>query len=190
MTGARRAETIQKTQTTISELREKHGLKLGASGGEGLFQKAKRLGLARDVLSKTVFPCQAELKEDKPANPCLLVPQSLPVELFPAHKRLAVGGQVVSLSNSQFTLPRLIMDAAWRPGGTWQGGPMPLLVSIRGEYKYLVRKNSIFFRCGKYTGSDVDSTSPGQPDEHGLKRGRYEWGDDLSSELTVVVAEY
>ncbi|HEX4809365.1 MAG TPA: hypothetical protein VH325_10565 [Bryobacteraceae bacterium] len=190
MTGTRRVEIIQKTQATIAELKAKYGLALGASRGEGLFAKAKRLGLLQGVLSKTIIPCQAELKDDRPANPCLIVPQSLPVEMFPAHKRLAVGGQVESLSISQFTLPRHVMEAAWRPTASWQGGHMPILVSIHGEYKYLVRTNSLFFRCGEYTGSDLDTTSPAQPQEYELKRGRYNSGDDLSSELALVVAEF
>jgi hypothetical protein len=185
-----RAETIQRTQAGLAELRSKYSLTLGASHGESFLEKAKRLGLAREVLSKTVIPCQVELREAGRANPCLIVPQSLPVEMFPAHKRLALGGQVDSLTLSEFALPRHLVAAAWRPVGTWQGGPMPILVSIQGEYKFLVRSNSLFFRCGKYTGSDLDATSPMVPEEIGLKRGRYEWGDDLSGELTIVAAEF
>jgi hypothetical protein len=186
----RRAETIQKTQAALGELRVKHGFALGSSQGESLLAKAKRLGLLRDVLSKTVIPCQVELRDEGRANPCLIVPHSLPVEMFPAHKRLALGEQVESLTTTEFSLPRHILEAVWRPVGTWQGGPMPILASIQGEYRFLVRSNSLFFRCGKYTGRDLDSTSPVLPEELGLKRGRYEWGDDLSTELTIVVAEF
>lgn len=189
MTGTRRVEMIQKTQAALAELQAKYGFAMGTSKGESLLEKAKRLGLPRGVLSKMIIPCQADLKDDGPANPCLIVPQSLPVEMFPAHKRLAVGGQVESLSNSQFTLPRHVMEAAWRPMGSWQGGHMPILVSVHGEYKYLVKPNSLFFRCGEYTGNDLDSTSPAQPREYELKLNRYQWGDDLSSQLALVVAE-
>ncbi|HEX4230485.1 MAG TPA: hypothetical protein VHZ07_17550 [Bryobacteraceae bacterium] len=186
----RRAETIQRTQAALAELRSKHSLTLGGSHDETFLEKAKRLGLPRDVLSKTVIPCQVELEGSGRANPCLIVPQSLPVEMFPAHKRLALGGQVESLTLSEFTMPKHLLAAAWRPVGTWQGGPMPILVSIQGEYKFLVRSNSLFFRSGRYTGSDLDATSPMVPEELGLKRGRYEWGDDMSNELTIVVAEF
>jgi hypothetical protein len=186
---SRRAEIIQKTQAALAELRSKYSLTLGALRDERFLEKAKRLGLLREVLSKTVIPCQVELRDAGRANPCLIVPESLPVEMFPSYKRLALGGQVESLTISEFSLPRHLIAAAWRHVGTWQGGPMPILVSIQGEYKFLVRSNSLFFRSGKYTGSDLDATSPMVPEELGLKRGRYEWGDDLSSELTVVVAE-
>jgi hypothetical protein len=184
-----RAEMILRTQSTLTELRGKFSLTLGGSPDETFLEKAKRLGLLRDVLSKTIIPCQVELKGEGRINPCLIVPNSYPVEMFPAHKRLAAGGQVESLANSEYTLPRLIVEAAWRPVGTWQGGPMPILVSIHGNYKFLVKPNSLFFRCGSYTARDLDAVSPAQPEELGLKRGRYEWGDDLSTELTVVVAE-
>jgi hypothetical protein len=186
----RRAETIQKTQEALAELRSKYSLTLGASNDETFLQKAKRLGLPRDVLSKTIIPCQVELQGSGRANPSLLVPQSLPVEMFPAYKRLALGSQVESLTTSEYTLPRHILEAAWRPIGTWQGGPMPILVSIQGAYKFLVKPNSLFFRCGSYTARDIDAVSPMVPEELGLKRGRYQCGDDLSNELTIVVADF
>lgn len=186
----RRAETIQKTQAMLAELRAKYGLALPAPQAESFLAKAKRLNLLRDVLNKTVIPCQVELRDEGRANPALIVPHSLPVEMYPAYKRLAAGGQLESLSSSEFMLPKHILEVAWRPVKTWQGGPMPILASIQGDYRYLVRPNSLFFRCGKYTGRDLDSTSPSLPDELGLKRGRYEWSDDCSNDLTVVVAEF
>ena len=186
----RRVETIQKTQTMLAELGSKYGLALPASQGESFLAKAKRLNLPRDVLNKTVIPCQLELLDQGRANPALIVPHSLPAEMYPVYKRLAVGGQVQSLASSEFTLPKHILEVAWRPVGIWQGGPMPILASILGDYRYLIRPNSLFFRCGKYTGRDLDSTSPSLPDELGLKRGRYAWSDDFANDLTVVVADF
>ena len=105
-----RAEMILRTQSTLTELRGKFSLTLGGPQEETFLEKAKRLGLLRDVLSKTIIPCQVELKGEGRINPCLIVPNSYPVEMFPPHKRLAAGGQVESLANSEYTLPRLIVE--------------------------------------------------------------------------------
>jgi hypothetical protein len=187
-----RADAIGRTRTAVAALKEQYGLALGEAHGENLYQQAVRLGLTRRIISgaaKTVIPCSAELKDLGSANPCLIVPASLPIELLPSHQQIAVGGQVLSLARSQFTLPAYIMDAAWRPQGAWQGAQFPILVSIRGEYRYLVRPNSYFFRSGEYVGHDLDQSSPAETSESDLKAGRNNWGDDLTSELTVVVAE-
>ena len=187
-----RAGVIQKTRTTIAELREKYGLALPSLKGEPLLQQATRLGIVRKIISgaaKTIIPCRLELKDRGVSDPCLIVPSSLPVELLPAHAHIAVGGQILSLTSSAYALPKYVMDAAWRPQGSWKGEQYPVLVSIRGEYRYLVRPNSTFFRFAEYKGADLDHSSPSEPNEIDMQLGRYNWGDDLSSELTVVLAE-
>jgi hypothetical protein len=130
------------------------------------------------------------LKDSGTADPCLVVPASWPVELLPSHKSLAVGGQVISISRSLFSLPRYIMDAAWRSTQIWQGSLMPILVMIEGDAKYLVRANTWFFRSGRYRGQDIEPSYTNEPDERDLKRGNYMWGDDMSSELTIIVARF
>ncbi len=117
-------------------------------------------------------------------------PPALPIELFPGHQSIAVGGQVLSITRSLYALPNYLIDEAWRAQGYWNGQPLPLLVSLRGEYRYLVRQKSYFFKFENYRGSDVDHVSPMEPQERDLKLGRYHWGSDMTDELAVVVAEY
>jgi hypothetical protein len=187
-----RAETIAQTRATLAELQAKHGLPLGGSNREALLSEAAGLMLPRKILTpaKTVIPCAAELQETGRAEPVLIVPANMPVELFPKYKTLAVGGQVVSIARSVFALPSYIMGEAWRAQGSWNGQPLPILVAIRNEFKYLVRQKSCFFKFENLRGSDIDQLSPREPEERDLRLDRYHWGSDMTDDLTIVVAEY
>ena len=187
-----RAEQIERDRSAIAELGSKYGLTLRGSNGENFLEQAAALKLPRKVLSppKTVIPCAAELKDLGKADPCLIVPSNLPIELLPQHKSIAVGGQILTISRSPFALSNYLMDEAWRAQGYWNGQPRPMLVAIAGDYHYLVKQKSYFFRHGKYRGSDVDQVSPKEPEDRDLKLNRFQWGSDLGEELTVIVAEY
>jgi hypothetical protein len=187
-----RAEVIERTRATLAELQGKYGLPLGGPNRDSLLSEAAGLMLPRKILSppKTVIPCIADLQDIGRADPVLIVPSNMPVDLFPAHKALAVGGQVRSIARSLFALPSYIMDEAWRAQGSWNGQPLPLLVAIRSEFKYLVRQKSCFFKFENHRGSDIDQLSPREPEERDLRLGRYHWGTDMTDELTIVVAEY
>ena len=187
-----RAEAIEKDRTTIQELKNTYGLALGGTEKDAILAEAANLKLTRYILSppKLVIPCSAQLKDGGKYDPCVIVPAALPIELLPAHKALAAGGQVQSISRSPFALPSYLMDEAWRAQGFWNGQPLPILVSIGGEYRYLARQKSFFFKVDTYRGSDVDQLSPREPDERDLKLGRYRWASDMSDELALVVAEY
>lgn len=187
-----RAEAIARARTALGELTAKYGLALTGSDGAPLLKQAEQMRLTRTVLlpPKVVVPCAAELKEIGHADPVLIVPASLPIELLPSHKLLAVGGQVTSIGRSFFTMSPYLMDEAWRAQGFLNGQPMPLLVSIKGAYKYLVKQKSYFFKYENFVGSDIDQLSPMDPDPKDLKLNRYHWGSDLSDQLTLVIAEY
>ncbi|MGH9584290.1 MAG: hypothetical protein ACRD4O_15300 [Bryobacteraceae bacterium] len=187
-----RAEVIEHTRAALAELQGKYGLPLGGLNREPLLNEAAGLMLPRKILmpSKTVIPCAAELQDIGRAEPVLIVPSNMPVELLPAYKALAVGGQVLSIARSVFALPSYIMNEAWNAHGAWNGQPLPILVAIRSEFKYLVRQKSCFFKFEKLRGSDIDQLSPREPEERDLRLGRYHWGSDMTDELTIVVAEY
>ncbi len=187
-----RAEAIARARTALAELTEKYGLSLGAPDGHSFLKQAEELKLPRTVMTppKTVVPCALELKDVGRAAPCLIVPASLPIELLPKHRTLAVGGQVMSLGRSLYGMSPYIMDEAWRAQGFWNGQPLPMLVSIKGSYKYLVKQKSYFFKFENFVGSDIDQLSPTDPDAKDLKLGRYHLGSDLTEELTLVVADY
>lgn len=187
-----RAEVIAATRAALAELQSKYGLPLGGDKREALLSEAAGLMLPRKILtpSKTVIPCAAELRDIGRAEPVLIVPANMPVELFPNHKALAVGGQVVSISRSVYALPSYIMGEAWRAQGSWNGQPLPILVAIRNEFRYLVRQKSCFFKFENLRGSDIDQLSPREPEERDLRLDRYHWGSDMTDELTIVVAEY
>jgi hypothetical protein len=187
-----RSELIERARTTLPELKAKYGLALRRPAGQSLFEEAAAMKLPRTVLSppKIVIPCATDLKDLGRTDPCLIVPSTLPLELLPIHKSLAVGGQVNEIRRSYYALSSYLADEAWRAQGSWNGQPMPLLVSIKGSFKYLVRQKSYFFKCDDFVGADIDQLSPMQPDARELKLGRYHWGSDLSEELTVIVAEY
>jgi hypothetical protein len=187
-----RAEAIAQTRAALASLQAKHGLALGGNKRELLLAEAAGLMLMRKILTpaKNVIPCAAELAEIGRAEPVLIVPASMPVELFPPHKALAVGGQVLSIARSVFALPSYIMDQAWAAQGSWNGQPLPILVAIRGEFKYLVRQKSCFFQFENLRGSDIDQLSPREPEGRDLERGRYHWGNDMTDRLTIVLAEY
>jgi hypothetical protein len=187
-----RAEALDKARATISDLQSKYGLALQGPNGESLYEEAVALKLPRTVLlpPKTVIPCAAEIKDIGKVDPCLIVQSSLPLELLPMHKTIMVGGQVNAIKRSFFAMSSYITDEAWRAQGYWNGQPLPMLVSIRGAYKYLVKQKSYFFKCENYVGADIDQLSPMQPDERDLKLNRYKWGSDLSDELTLIVADF
>ena len=187
-----RAEAIARARTELAELTDKYGLSMISADGEPLIKQAQELKLQRTVLSpaKVVVPCAADLKDAGRADPCLIVPSSLPIELLPKHRQLAVGGQVISLGRSMFGMSPYLMDESWRAQGFWNGQPLPMLVSIKGAYKYLVKQKSYFFRYENFVGSDIDQLTPMEPDAKDLKLGRYHWGSDLTDELTLVVADY
>jgi hypothetical protein len=187
-----RGEAIARARTELAVLTEKHGLAMKDVDGAPLMGRAKAMGLERTVLSppKVVVPCAAELKDLGRVDPALIVPSTLPIELLPQHKSLAVGGQVLSIGRSMFGMSPYLMDEAWRAQGFWNGQPLPILVSIKGVYKYLVKQKSYFFKFENFVGSDIDQLSPLEPDARDLKLGRYKWGSDLTEELTLVVAEY
>jgi hypothetical protein len=187
-----RLEQIEQARAGVAELAAKFGLTMKGAHGESLFDKARDLKLARTILSppKTVFPCAAELMASGYLDPCLIVPASLPVELMPPYKSLAVGGQVTSISRSMYAMSPYMIEEAARAQGYWNGQPLPILVSVRGVYKYLVPQKAFFFRFEDFVGSDIDQISPIEPDLMSLKLKRYCRGDDLSAELTLIVAEY
>jgi hypothetical protein len=187
-----RAEAIARARTELAELTDKYGLAMPDNGGEPVIRQAQAMGIQRTVLSppKIVVPCALDLMDLGRVDPCLIVPASLPIELLPKHKLLAVGGQVKSLARSMFGLSPYLMDEAWRAQGFWNGQPLPILVSIKGAYKYLVKQKSYFFKYEDFVGSDIDQLSPTEPDARDLKLGRYHLGSDLTDELTLVVAEY
>jgi len=187
-----RAETLEKDRTAVAELQQKYGLKLAGSDGEDLYQQAVDLKLPRRILSppKIVIPCAVELKDMGSADPCLIIPTAMPIELAPMHKAVAVGGQVTALRRSMFALSNYLTDEAYRAQGHWNGQPRPIVVSIGHEYKYLVRQKSFFFKLDQYRGSDIDHESPMDPNERDLKLGRYHWGSDMTDELILVVADY
>jgi hypothetical protein len=83
-----------------------------------------------------------------------------------------------------------MIDEAARAQGFWNGQPMPMLVSVRGSYKYLVPQKAFFFKYENWVGADIDQLSPIDPDPMGLKLNRYYQSDDLSGELVIVVADY
>ena len=187
-----RVEQIEQARAGMAELAAQFGLAMKDGKGESLIEKAMDLKLTRTILSppKTVFPCAAELKGLGYLDPCLIVPVSLPVELMPGHKRMAVGGQVQSIARSLYAMSPYMIDEAARAQGYWNGEPLPMLVSVRGNYKYLVRQKSFFFKFENYVGSDIDQLSPMEPERMTLKLKRYYWGDDLTAELTLIVADY
>lgn len=187
-----RAEAIARARTALGELTAKHGLSMTGPDGQSLMKQAEQMRLTRTVLSppKVVVPCAADLKDVGRADPVLIVPSSLPIELLPSHKTLVVGGQVLSIGRSFFTMSSYLMDEAWRAQGFLNGQPMPLLVSIKGAYKYLVKQKSYFFKYENFVGTDIDQLSPMEPDAKDLKLGRYHWGSDLTDQLTLVIAEY
>lgn len=187
-----RVEEIEQTRAGVAESGAKFGLVMKDAQGEPLIGKAIDLKLARTILSppKTVFPCAAELKDTGYRDPCLIVPSALPVELMPKHKSIAVGGQVLSISRSMFAMSPYMIEEAARFQGYWNGKPMPMLVSVRGNYKYLVPQKAFFFKFENWVGSDIDPLTPMEPDVMSLKLNRYYQSDDLSGELTIIVAEY
>ena len=187
-----RVAEIESARGELTELTSKFGLALKDANGEPLIAKAVDLKLPRTILSppKTVVPCAAELQDLGRVDPCLIVPASLPVELFPRHKSLVVGGQVRSISRSSYALTNYMIDEAARFQGFWNGQPMPMLVSIRGVYNYLVNQKSFFFRYENYVGTDIDQLTPMEPDALSLKLHRHHQGDDLSNELTIIVADF
>ena len=187
-----RVEQMEQVRAGMAELAAKFGLAMKDGKGESLIDRAADLKLTRTILSppKTVFPCAAELKGLGYLDPCLIVPASLPVELMPKHKSIAVGGQVQSISRSMYAMSPYMIDEAARAQGYWNGKPLPMLVSVRGNYKYLVPQKAFFFKYENWVGSDIDQLSPMEPDLMSLKLNRYHWSDDLSGELTLIVAEY
>lgn len=187
-----REEYLRRVRESLGQLESRYGLELGGAGGIDLTAEARRLQLPQPLLNNQtiVIPCQAELQDLGLVDPCLIVPSSWPVELLPAHKQLAVGGQVRSIARSAYSLPKYVMDAAWRSTQVWQGSLMPVLVLIDGDERYLVRANSWFFRLGNFRGQDIDPSYVNEPDERDLKRGAYLWGDDLSAEITLVVGKF
>jgi hypothetical protein len=187
-----RVEQIEQSRADMAELTAKFGLAMKDSKGEPLIDKAIDLKLARTILSppKTVFPCAADLKGVGYLDPCLIVPASLPVELMPRHKAIAVGGQVQSISRSMYAMSPYMIDEAARAQGYWNGKPLPMVVSVRGNYKYLVPQKAFFFKYESFVGSDIDQLSPTEPDLMSLKLNRYCVSDDMSGELTIIVAEY
>jgi hypothetical protein len=187
-----RVEQIEQARAGLAELTAKFGLVMKDSQGEPLINKALDLKISRTILSppKTVFPCATQLNGMGYVDPCLIVPSSLPVELMPKHKALAVGGQVQSISRSMYAMSSYMIDEAARAQGFWNGQPMPMLVSVRGSYKYLVPQKAFFFKYENWVGADIDQLSPVEPDPMGLKLNRYYQSDDLSGELVIVVADY
>lgn len=188
-----RVQAIEQDREKLTELKKKYGFALRAPDGSDLYVQAGNLKLHRRILlpPKTVIPCSAVLQDAGPVDPCLIVPASLPLEVLPSHQSVAVGGQVMSIGRSVFALPSFLMDEAWRPReGFWNGQPLPLLVAIGGNYRYLVRPKSYFFRYEHFRGSDLDHLSPLEPDTRDLRLNRYGWGNDLSDVLTLIVAEY
>lgn len=182
-----RAEALEKDRATVAELQQKYGLALDGN----LLEVAASLKLPRKILSppKTVIPCAVDFKEGGGADPCLIISTVLPIEFAPAHKAVAVGGQVRSIRRSMYALTNYLMDEAYRAQGSWNGQPRPLVVSIGHDYKYLVRQKSFFFKYENYRGSDIDHESPQEPNERDLKFGRYHWGSDMTDELTLVIAD-
>jgi hypothetical protein len=89
-----------------------------------------------------------------------------------------------------FAMSPYMTDEAARAQGYWNGKPLPMLVSIRGNYKYLVHQKSFFFKFEDYVGSDIDQLSPMEPDRMSLKLNRYSWGDDMSGQLLIIMSEY
>ena len=187
-----RAEVIEQARSSIVELQATHGLALRTPEGGSLYEEAEAMRLPKTVLSppKIVIPCATEMKDGETVDPCLIVPSNLPLEFLPAHKAIAVGGQVKAIKRSFFALSSYMADEAWRAQGFWNGKPLPILVSIRGQYKYLVKQKSYFFKYENFVGADIDQLSPMQPDERELRLGRYFAGNDMSDQLTIVVAEY
>lgn len=176
----------------LEALADRYGLELGGLNSQSLLQKAQRMQVSPLFPRHLgpVIPCRVELDGSGSADPCLIVPADWPIQLLPPHKRLAVGGQVRSISESRFRLPACVMETAWRSTQTWQGAPMPVLVMIKGDQKYLVRANSWFFRCGEHCGQDIDTLFMSEPNERDLKREAYHWGDDMSNSITVVLARF
>lgn len=183
---------VQQVHLTLETLAERYGIGLGAAQAETLPADARRMRIPprQSRHQPALVPCLAELDGMGWADPCLIVPADWPIAQLPPHKRLAVGGQVKSVAESRFLLPRCVMEAAWRRTQTWQGSLMPVLVSIKGEQKYLVRANSWFFRCGEHCGQDIDTLSTTEPNERELARETYHWGDDMSSSITVILAKF
>lgn len=176
----------------LEALAERYGLELGGPNQQALLTEARRMQVSPSLPRHPgpVVPCRAELDGTGSADPCLIVPADWPIQLLPPHKRLAVGGQVKSIRESRFRLPPAPMETAWRSTQTWQGALMPVLVTIKGDQKYLVRANSWFFRCGEHCGQDIDTSFISEPNERDLEREAYHWGDDMSNSITVVLARF
>ncbi len=187
-----RGEAIARAKTELAELTAKYGLAFKERDGVSIAKQAADLKLKRIVMTppKPVMPCAAELEGLGHVDPCLIVPASLPIELLPKHSRLAVGGQVLSLARSMYCLSAFITEEAWRAQGFYNGQPLPIVVSIKGAYKYLVKQKSYFFKYGEFVGADIDQLSSIEPDPNDLKLNRLYWGDDMTDQLTLVIADF
>jgi hypothetical protein len=182
---------FQQVRTALEALAERYGIGLGAPHTHALAAEARCMQVhGLSGRPSVVVPCRAELEDVGWADPCLIVPADWPIALLPPHKRLAVGGQVKSIADSRFLLPKCVLEAVWHRTQTWQGCLMPVLVTINGEQKYLVRANSWFFQCGENCGQDIDTLSTSDPNERELAREAYHWGDDMSHCTTVVLARF
>ncbi len=183
-----RTESLEKDRAAVADLQQTYGLKLD----ESFLKEAINLKLPRKILvpPKTVIPCAVDLKGSGAADPCLIIPPNMPLELAPMHKSVAVGGQVTALRRSPYALSNYLIEEAFRAQGHWNGQPRPMVVSIAREYKYLVRQKSFFFKFEKFRGWDVDHESPIEPAERDLKLERYHWGSDMTDELTLVIADF
>jgi len=200
-------EKKESTENAIRALNSKihiYGLTLPESSHAMIRSLITRRGPKRQIR----IPASVLLKDGKVIDPAIIVNQ----EEFDFHElnqsqsgapaSVYAGGEVTSVGPSSFALPKPLQQiASCMPEHGLEYGLM--LVSVAGDKRYLVRKDSEFFHFKSQRGSEVDSNWWGKPDEaivylsydeepeevEHLIAGTYDLVDNMNENLSIIVAD-
>ncbi len=193
----RRAQVLRRRlleeaeRAAFDALRAQYGLRIPGLSALAVSTMLRALDVARyqSVDDRGLVPCRARLLDGRLVDPCLVWLSDWGSTEFMDNPRKLVGGRVARLLPSRYTLPFPIIEAARHTHEYRMGSYLPVLVSIGGDPRYLVPDHSVFFRCGTYSGKDVDPDFVAEPSAKHHRLGRYVWGDDLLERVTAIALE-
>lgn len=109
----------------------------------------------------SVLLAHVTLRDGTECPAAIIMPASaLSPEHYQSFPRISVGGAVASVRRSPFALPAAIIQKARSTGDyAGMGAFNSLLVSIRGQKRFLVPANSLFYKSEFGNGSDVGRDS-------------------------------
>ncbi|MBU1077977.1 MAG: leucine-rich repeat domain-containing protein [Spirochaetes bacterium] len=142
-----------------------------------------------EAVTGVLFYGRLKMIDGSTLDPCIIYPAGTDYRSISHYSRFTMGGAVEKIEESELILPASIIKQAEKRIEYRMGSYIPLLISIKGEMKYLLPAYSKFFQSMDHSGKDVEPDQYAEPKESEHIKGHYEWGSDMFDDIIICLAD-